>query len=358
MGGKSSDVPYLINDRGDKIYNKKERAELFRQHWEKIFRISPEENREFDINNEIRVNNFLDINRRRIRSYETSNIERLTEADSLIKPVQLYEIKFIIKEMKDKTPGESGIRKKIIEKLPTIALIKLKDIINHAISMGYFPERFKSAIITLVPKPNKDSTKPENYRPISLLEVPGKIMEKIINERLVKYLERNNKFSSNQFGFRKHRGTQVAIATLYEIIAMNQAKKGRCNVVCRDVAKAFDKIWPEGLKYKILNQGLPDLYEKLLCEFITNRKAKIRVEEATSNQFQLSSGVPQGSILSPTLFILYTADTPAPGVGCIDLSFADDNTQIITYEGRGKNILALRTSREIKRTWQRTGVLQ
>ena len=239
MGGKSTDIPYLINERGEKIYNKKERAELFRKYWEQIFRISPEENREFDINNEIRVNNFLNSNRRRIRSHETSDLKRLIEADSLIKPVQLYEIKFIIKEMKDKTPGESGIRKKIIEKLPTIALTKLRDIINHAISMGYFPERFKSAIITLVPKPNKDPTKPENYRPISLLEVPGKIMEKIINERLVRYLERNNKLNDNQFGFRKHRGTQVALATLYELIAMNQAKMGRCNVVCRDVAISF-----------------------------------------------------------------------------------------------------------------------
>ena len=108
--------------------------------------------------------------------------------------------------------------------LPDMAITKLKNIYNWALSMGYFPIKFKNAIMILIPKPGKDPKRVENYRPISLLEVPGKIFEKIINNRITLFMESNNLLSPNQFGFRKGRGTQQAIATIYDKIAISPKK--------------------------------------------------------------------------------------------------------------------------------------
>ena len=95
-----------------------------------------------------------------------------------------------------------------MKEVPSIALVKLAIIINHVLSMGYFPVLFKKALLCLIAKPGKNNTDPTSYRLISLLEIPGKIMEQIINERITTYLENNEKFNKNQYGFRRGKGTQ------------------------------------------------------------------------------------------------------------------------------------------------------
>ncbi len=79
----------------------------------------------------------------------------------------------------------------------------------------------------------------------------------------------------------------------------------------RDVAKAFDKMWHSGLKYKIIRLGLPEILEKILCNFLDSRTSKIKIGAKYSNSIRLESGVPRGSIISPSLYTLYTNDTPA-----------------------------------------------
>ena len=177
--------------------------------------------------------------------------------------------------------------------------------------------------------------------------MPGKILEKILNERLIYYLENNNKLPEQQYGFRAGRGTQVAITAIYESIALSQRNDELCTIVARDVAKAFDKVWHEGLKYKIIRENLPNCFEKILCNFLDDRSARIRIEEFIGPKFNLKSGVPQGSILSPTLYIFYTADMPPAGPGCLNIGFADDITQVITYPGKSRGMLARRITREI-----------
>ena len=118
----------------------------------------------------------------------------------------------------------------------------------------------------------------------------------------------------------------------------------------RDVSKAFDKVWHNGLKFKLLEINLPEVILKLLCSFIDNRQAHIKMGKTIGPAFTLSSGVPQGSVLSPTLFNFYTRDIPPPAIGCHQIIFADDHTQIITYPNtRAKQMLATKTAREIKK---------
>jgi len=130
---------------------------------------------------------------------------------------------------------------------------------------------------------------------------------------------------------------------------MSQRKKEQCVVVCRDISRAFDKVWHGGLKFKILQYNFPNILEKVLCNFIDNRHAKIKIDNHIGPPINLESGVPQGSILSPGLFLMFTNNLPPSGPGCVDVIFADDITQIITHPSKSTNIMGRRVVREIQR---------
>ena len=112
-------------------------------------------------------------------------------------------------------------------------------------------------------------------------------------------------------------------------------------------------MWIEGLQYKLLLTELPDLLKKTLCSFVAERTAQIRGDNYIGPKIQLQAGVPQGSILSPTLFIFYTHDIPLPIIETdIDVIFADDISQVIIHEGGDKEELAIQMEREIVRVNQ------
>ncbi len=140
---------------------------------------------------------------------------------------------------------------------------------------------------------------------MSLLDVPEKILEKIIQGRLNHFLAEKKVIKDRQYGFRSQKGTTTAIAIVYETISNALADKRQVYLILRDVIKAFDKVWHNGLKYKILHIGLPPFLEEILCNFLDNRSAIINSGNDFSNNIQLLSDVPQDSALSPT-FTLYT----------------------------------------------------
>ena len=161
------------------------------------------------------------------------------------------------------------------------------------------------------------------------------------------FVRPNDVLSKQQFGFRKRKGTGTAIAIAYEKIALNQLNKQHCDVICRDVAKAFDWVWIDGLRFKIMNQeDLPLLLKKILYSFTQERTAQIKINITIGPQFQLKAGVPQGSILSPSLFIFYTHDMPASDSNT-DVIFADDVAQIVEHHGGDREELAVQSEREI-----------
>ena len=340
-----------INNNNNKIYKDEEKEVLYRNIWQKIFEIPDEENRNFDVANENRVKDFLRQNRDITLPHQFADLSRLDERDILTRPVRSVDINNIIKNFKNKAPGISGINKLILSNLPENAIDRYSLITNFTLSMGFYPYAFKNGLLAFTPKPGKDPKLPENYRPITLLEVPGKILEKIINDRFIHFCEYNEILHPNQFGFRKKKGTDTAIAIAYEKIALNQQNKNHCNVICRDVAKAFDRVWIEGLQYKILQlNNLPLLVKKIICSFTDGRTAQVRVNNVIGPKFQLKSGVPQGSILSPSLFIFFTCDLPQPVfVTDTDVIFADDISQIIENHDKDKEELAVQSEREIVR---------
>ena len=110
--------------------------------------------------------------------------------------------------------------------------------------------------------------------------------------------------------------------------------------------QSFRQTMAPRTEVQILHLGLPESIERLLCNFLDNKKVRVKMETVLGDSSDLKCGVPQGSVLSPTLFIIYTRDTPTSHTG-INISYADDITQIVPYPGKSKEMFRHRTQREI-----------
>ena len=347
--GKKTQVEQYLHINNITLTNDEDKEEAHRTIWKEVFKISPQENIEFDRENEEEVERYLNENQIKTTTFHRSDLNRLQGANQIDTLITQTEMKAIINKFKTNTPGETNINKIILKNIPDNALNILQQTFNHTLSIGYFPTKFKTALIKMLPKPNTDNKDPKNYRPISLLEVPGKILEKIINSRLREYLETNNIITDKQHGFRKSRGTDTALTTIHESIAHHTARKSQCYVILRDVSKAFDKVWLKGLQYKISLLDLPLTFTKFINNFLINRKARIRIGNFIGPTFPLTAGVPQGSSLSPTLYTIYTNDIPNPAYDCSTIQYADDVTQIVAYHGKSRQLMANRTVSEIEK---------
>ena len=142
-GSSNPETPYLINEQNEKVYDTHDKLELHKNYWQSIFRINPEENRNYDLNHERIILQAINDNRIRIQSYETSDLSRLEINNVLTRPVTIHDIKRIIKNFKNKAPRKSGINKMILINLPESAYAQYAQIINHTLALGYFPIIFK-----------------------------------------------------------------------------------------------------------------------------------------------------------------------------------------------------------------------
>ena len=130
----------------------------------------------------------------------------------------------------------------------------------------------------------------------------------------MKHLEEGNILKNSQNGFRKKRGTTTLLAQLYGGIGREKGadRKTLVTIVTRDVKKAFDKVWHNAIRLKLLQSRADEYLIRVVSNFLHDRKAYIKVNSHKGNIFNLNAGVPQGDVLSPTLFLLVANDYPEP----------------------------------------------
>lgn len=236
-----------------------------------------------------------------------------------------------------KAPGFDLITGLVLKKLPRIAVVKITQIFNAAFRLKYVPQILKIAEVIMIPKPGKPESELTSYRPISLLPVLAKLFEKLINKRLISVIEENHLIPNHQFGFRsKHNCIEQVHRITTQIEKAIEGKKV-CSAIFLDVAQAFDKVWHDGLNFK-LKKLLPANLAKILESYLLDRFFRIKQGESYSTLSNVQAGVPQGSVLGPVLYLLYTSDMPENSTD-MTATFADDTAFLAV----GENTMATAT---------------
>ena len=178
----------------------------------------------------------------------------------------------------------------------------------RTVSMLYCHLWKVSQIVTIL-KPGKPAECVKSYRPISLLPVLSKVFEKLFITRTQPTLQSTQIIPDRQFGFRRKHSTVKQVHRITNIIHRALENKQYCTAAFLGISQAFDKMWHEGLLYK-LHTFLPDNMYRILQSYLTNRYFRTKCREAHSSLRQVLAGVPQGSVFGPLLYLIYTADLP------------------------------------------------
>ena len=184
---------------------------------------------------------------------------------------------------------------------------KLTYLFNLSITQGIFPTQWKKALVIPIPKVGNPKTA-ENYRPISLLPLPGKLLEKVIHSQLSCYLEDNDLLSDNQFGFRRQRSTSHAISQLLNQVYTNINKSAITAAIYIDFSKAFNCVQHATLIRKLSEFNLSKNIISWITSYLYGREQRTLANNVYSSYLPVGQGVPQGSVLGPLLYIIYAND--------------------------------------------------
>lgn len=229
-----------------------------------------------------------------------------------------------------KASGPDLIHPRVLKESKDYIKTPLATLFNNSLNTSIFPSQWKQANVTPVYK-KEDPASPGNYRPISLLSCIGKVMERCVHKYIFNYITANKLLSPFQSGFVTGDSTTNQLLSIYHTFceAVDAGKEVR--VVFFDISKAFDRVWHNGLIFKLRNLGINGSVLAWLENYLTDRMQRVVINGQTSEWKHITAGVPQGSILGPLLFLVYINDIANNIQSNIRL-FADDTSLFIIVD--------------------------
>lgn len=288
------------------------------------------------LNNHIVNVALSDVSQNGVPSVEELGLRHLPHS-FFVSPVEESELLYIIKNLKNKkSTGYDGFSVNFIKTIAESISPVFAHICNLSFSQGVFPKMLKSSVVVPILKKDK-SIKFDNIRPISLLSIFSKIIEKLMQKRLIKYLDKIKLISCNQFGFQKGKSTEDALVVFTSRIYNGFNSNERVSALFVDFKKAFDLVNHNILLSKLEAVGVRGVALDWFRSFLVGREQRVRVRDCLSAPLAVTVGVPQGSVTAATLFLIFINDLLLKRFRGIIQAFADDI--VFSYSNKDLRLL-------------------
>lgn len=242
----------------------------------------------------------------------------------------LEELNWALRRGVGKAAGPDDIGYPFLRRLPLIGRLALLDTMNEVWHSGHIPNEWKEGLVIPIPKSGKDKTQTDGYRPITLLSCMGKTLERMVNRRLSTELERHGRIHPQQHAFRCGRGSETFFSELDHLLDKAKSEDLHVDVVSLDLSKAYDMTWKLPILTTLKKWNFQGRMLSYVENFLQNRRFRVSNAGATSSSRLLENGIPQGSVISVTLFLIAMNSVFERIPGDVHIIvYADDITLVI-----------------------------
>ena len=295
----------LKNEDGVAVTDPRELAQILNKQYVSVFTRSQDDVEESDLHMEVHLEDI------------SITHERIVEA--------------IDKINEQSASGPDGIPARVIKELKQEIKTPLALLFRQSMDEGVIPDEWRDAEVTPIFKKGSKA-EPANYRPVSLTVIVGKVMERLVKNTLMDYVEKNGHLSDAQHGFRAGRSTQTNLIEFLDVTTKWMDEGKAFDIVYLDFSKAFDKVCHRRLIKKLKNIGVGGKILAWLKNWLTGRRQRVRVDDKFSDWVEVLSSVVQGSVLGGTLFDIFIDDIRRVVLDALIQMFADDTKVATTIE--------------------------